>query len=194
MVFTPPAGVTFRPKSGKLHFLVFSAFSIIFMKSEEKCGNDKKLPTFGVWAENDPPEPLKKHCPSKVFGRAGRRCAHFMKIGEIPGKSPKICTFSSKTAIFTYFQHFHIFAILRFRSISVPPPRNKYIFIHLGGGQKSSKCQETITATMNINSDTAPVINKAGFNRGPPRGPLSQFHAFSEIPRFRDFSTFRGSS
>ena len=146
----PPRGSLSAQKVKKLHFLVFSAFPIIFMKSEEMCGNDKKLPTFGVWAGNDPPEPLKKHCPSKVFGRAGRRCAHFMKIGEIPGKSPKICTFSSKTAIFTHFQHFHIFAILRFRSISVPPtPPPTNTFYSFGGGQNSCNDQETITANHN---------------------------------------------
>ena len=120
----PPRGSLSAQKVKKLHFLVFSAFPIIFMKSEEKCGNDKKLPTFGVWAENDPPEPLKKHCPSKVFGRAGRRCAHFMKISEIPGKSPNYAPFHQKP-------RFHLFSALftflrfcdfgRFRSPRPPP-------------------------------------------------------------------------
>ena len=133
----PPRGSLSAQKVKKLHFLVFSAFSIIFMKSEEMCGNDKKLQTFGVWAENDPPEPLKKHCPSKVFGRAGRRCAHFMKIGEIPGKSPKYALFHQRPRFSHIFSFFHIFAILRFRSISGPPtpPKINTFYSFWGGAE-----------------------------------------------------------
>ena len=104
-----------------------------------------------------------------------------------------MCTFSPKPRFPPIFSFFHVFAILRFRSISVPPtpPKEKINLFILGGGQKSSKCQETITPNHNTWSASALVINKAGFNRGAPRGPLSPFCAFSEIPRFRDFSTFR---
>ncbi len=183
----PPRGSLSAQKVKKLHFLVFSAFSIIFMKSEEMCGNDKKLPTFGVWAENDPPEPLKKHCPSKVFGRAGRRCAHFMKIGEIPGKSPKICTFSSKTAIFTHFQHFHIFAILRFRSISVPPTPpeiNTFLFI-LGGGRNPQNVKKPLLPLISIGSLTHWLLIRPGLIGGPPG---DHFHSFMLFPKSRVFA------
>ena len=139
--FHPPRGGHFPPKKWKNAFSCFFCFShIVHEKGRKSEENDQKWQTFGVWAENDLPEPLKKHCPSKVFGRAGRRCAHFMKIGEIPGNSPKYALFHQKPRFSPIFSFFHVFAILRFRSISVPPtPPKINTFYSFSGGAEIMK-------------------------------------------------------
>ncbi len=75
-----------------------------------------------------------------------------------------------------------------------PPPQKRKTYYLLGGGQKSRNDQETITATRNTYFETVVVLNKAGFNWGPPRGPHSHFYDFFENPRFRHVSTFHEMS